>query len=403
MTAEKTGPLVGRRVLDLTRLLPGGFATALLADLGAEVVKVEQPGLGDYMRWKEPRYGSTSAQSWITDRGKSSLAIDLKDPRGLAAFKELAREADAVIESFRPGVMRRLGASYDDLRSLNPRLVYCSISGYGQDGPLAAEAGHDINYVGRAGILSITGPADGRPAIPGVQIGDLGGGALMSLVGLLAALLRARETGEGDHVDVSMTDGAFAWLSVQLGIHFATGVSPGRESALLNGAFPCYNIYGCADGRWLTVGAIEEQFFRALCEAVGRPDLLDTRVEPTAVSLWRELFRERPRREWLEMLDGVDACVGPVNDFAEALADPQLTHRRMTVELEDPVGGRQRQLGTPIKLLNRPARVHGPPPRLGEHSRRYLEMAGLTGTEVDALLREGVAETPETQRLAEYS
>lgn len=384
-----SGPLAGVRVLDLTRLLPGGFATALLADLGAEVVKVEQPGVGDYMRWKRPGIGGTSGQSWITDRNKLSVAIDLKRQGGREAFRRMVRGADIVIESFRPGVMARLGVGYQELRELRPALVFCSISGYGQSGPLVAEAGHDLNYVGRAGLLSITGPSDGRPAIPGVQIGDIGGGGLISLVGVLAALLHARATGEGDRVDVSLTDAAFSFLSVQLGIYFAGGDLPGRESQLLNGRYPCYNVYECADGRFLTVGAIEEQFFAALCEAVGRPELETTRMDPEAMPTWRRLFLERSARDWLGAVAGVDACVGPVNDFAEAVADPQLTHREMVVQAADADGTRHPQLGMPVKLTNHPASIRTPPPQLGEHTRSCLEEAGYTTAEVDRLLAAG--------------
>lgn len=389
-----SGPLEGVRILDLTRLLPGSFGTGILADLGAEVVKVEQPGLGDYMRWEEPRIGAESAKSWVTDRNKRSLALNLKDPRGVEALRRLAERADVVIESFRPGVVDRLGVGYESLREGNPALVYVSISGYGQDGPLVRDPGHDLNYTGRAGLLSITGPADGRPTIPGVQIADLGGGALLALVGLLAALVRARGTGEGDRVEVAMTDGAFAWLSIHMGDHFATGEVPSRERMLLNGFHPCYNVYECQDGKFLTVGAIEPQFFSTLCEGVGRPELVETRLDPDAIPVWRELFATRSRDEWLDLLDGKDACVGPVNDFAEAAADPQILHREMVVELEHPTAGTFRQVGVPIKLRNRPGSVRTPAPQLGEGTRDYLADAGYTETEIDALLADGVAAEP---------
>jgi crotonobetainyl-CoA:carnitine CoA-transferase CaiB-like acyl-CoA transferase len=249
------GPLAGVRILDLTRLLPGGVATGLLADLGADVVKIEQPGVGDYMRWGEPRIGAESAASWVADRNKRSVALDLKQLAAVEALKRLAQHADALIEGFRPGVVDRLGVGYEALRAVNPRLVYCSLTGYGQDGPLAAVAGHDLNYIGRAGVLGITGEADGPPSIPGVQIGDVGAGAMLSALGLVAAVLRARDSGIGDHVDVSMTDGAFAFLSVHLGDFFASGVPPERGRMALNGRDPCYNVYRCADGRYVTVGA----------------------------------------------------------------------------------------------------------------------------------------------------
>jgi crotonobetainyl-CoA:carnitine CoA-transferase CaiB-like acyl-CoA transferase len=389
------GPLEGVRILDLTRLLPGGYGLSLLADLGAEVVKVEEPGTGDYMRWAEPRLGSESAASWVTDRNKRSISLNLKDPRGVEAFGRLVERFDAVVEGFRPGVVDRLGIGYEALRRRNPRIVFCSISGYGQTGPLARAAGHDINYVGRAGILSITGPADGDPAVPGVQVGDLAGGALLAMVGLLTALLRARETGEGDHVDVAMTDGCFSLLSVHLGDFFAGGVPPGREDMLLNGRYPAYCVHRCADGRHLTVGALEPQFFSVLCEGVGRPDLVDTAFQVEALPVWRELFASRTRDEWLETLDGPDTCVGPVNDFAEACADPQIRHREMLVELVHPDLGRVQQVGTPIKLRNRPGAVTAAGPRLGQQTRAYLDEAGYDEAEIDALVADGVAATPD--------
>jgi crotonobetainyl-CoA:carnitine CoA-transferase CaiB-like acyl-CoA transferase len=388
------GALDGVRILDLSRLLPGGFGTGLLADLGAEVIKIEQPGIGDYMRWMEPKVGDESAASWVTDRGKRSVGVDLKSPRGVEVVRRLARTADAVVESFRPGVVDRLGVGYDALREENPRLVYCSISGYGQDGPLRREPGHDLNYVGRAGILSVTGAHNGLPAIPGVQVADLGGGALLALVGLLAALVRAGRTGEGEYVDVSMTDGAFALLSVHLGDYFATGLVPERERMQLNGGYPSYNVYACADGKHLTVGALEPQFFEALCEVVGRQDLVSTRLEPEAVPVWRDIFLTRSRDEWLDLCEGTEACVGPVNDFAEASDDPQLRHRRMVVDVEHPRAGVFRQVAPPVKLREHPAEIGGPPPRLGEGTREFLLEAGYRGEEIEDLIRQGIVSEP---------
>src|SRR3954454_18201335 len=281
MTAA-TSPLAGIRVLDLTRLLPGAFATALLGDLGAEVVKVEQPGGGDPIRAYEPRIGDASGYTWVADRNKRSVALNLRDERGRDALLRLAEGADVLIEGFRPGVMDRLGLAYDAVRAVNPALVYCSLTGYGADGPLALAAGHDINYLGRAGVLSTTG-VDGRPAIPGVQVADLAGGSLLGVAGLLAALVRAQRTGEGDHVDVAMTDGAFALQALNLGARFAGGPPPRRQHELLNGGVPCYNVYACADGRHLTVGALEAPFWRALCKAAGREDFVDSQMDPGAI------------------------------------------------------------------------------------------------------------------------
>jgi crotonobetainyl-CoA:carnitine CoA-transferase CaiB-like acyl-CoA transferase len=387
--AAATGPLAGVRVLDLCRLLPGAFATGLLVDLGADVLKVEQPGIGDPMRVYEPRIGDASAFTWITDRNKRSIALNLRDPRGAEILLRLAADADVLVESFRPGVVDRLGVGYEAARAFNPQLVYCSISGYGSDGPLAPEAGHDLNYVGRAGLLSVTGVGD-RPAIPGVPVGDLAGGSLLGLAGLLAALVQAQRTGEGDHVDISMTDGAFALNALLLGAFFVDGRPPGIESELLNGRFPCYAIYECADGRHVTVGALEQPFWRTLCEAVGRPDLIPTQMDPDALPEWRTLFASRPRDEWLAIVAGRDACLGPVNDLADAVADPQLLHRGMVVELEHPEAGPTPQLGTPIKLREHPASIRCPAPALGASTRSVLEALGYGPGVVDGLVSDGV-------------
>ena len=383
------GPLEGIRVIDLTRLLPGAFATALLGDMGAEVIKVEQPGTGDPMRAYEPRVGDASAFTWVTDRSKRSIALNLRDPLGVEAVRRLARTSAVLVESFRPGVADRLGVGYDALRAVNPALVYCSISGYGADGPLVAEAGHDINYVGRAGLLSVTGTA-GRPAVPGVTIADLAGGSLLGLTGLLAALVRAQRSGEGDHVDVSMTDGAFALQALMLGAYFVEGRDPGIETELLNGGYPCYNVYACADGRYLTVGPLEEVFWRELCDAVERPDLLRTQFDREAIPVWRELFAGRPRAEWLAAFAGRDVCVGPLNTISEATADPQLLHREMVVEQEHPTAGLVAQLGTPVKFRERHAGPRTPAQALGESTAEVLGEIGYSPQEIGQLVEDGV-------------
>ncbi len=391
--ANGEGALTGVRVLDLSRLLPGGFCTALLGDMGADVIKIEQPVRGDYMRWGDPKFGSESAASWVIDRNKRSVSLNLKDPDGVAALIAMVPDAQIVVEGFRPGVVDRLGVGYDDLRAANPAIVYCSISGYGQDGPLRLSPGHDINYVGRAGILAITGPADGLPAIPGVQIADLGAGGLFAAASILAALYRARQTGEGDHIDIAMADGALALLSIHLGDYFASGELPGRERMPLNGRYPCYNVYECSDGRHLTVGALEEQFWEALCAGVGRPDLLPTRVAEEAIDEWRDVFLERTRDEWVELLEG-SACVGPVNDFEEASCDRQLRRRGMIVEQKHPEAGTVSQLGSPVQMRNHPVGVRSPAPGLGVHTRELLAEAGYSAERIDALIDSGAAASP---------
>lgn len=376
------GPLEGIKILDLTRLLPGAFATALLGDLGADVLKVEQPGIGDPMRAYDPQLGDSSAFSWIADRNKRSIALNLRDPRGVEAIHRLARDAHALIEGFRPGVAERLGIGYEALRQVNPALVYCSLSGYGASGPLEREAGHDINYLGRAGVL------DGAP--PRVQIGDLSG-SLMAVSGLLAALLHAQRTGNGDHVDVAITDAAFALHSIHLGAHFTTG----KASDVLSGRYPCYRAYECADGKRLAVGALEPPFWKEICAALERPDLVATQYDASAVGLWEQLFSGRERDAWLELFAGRDTCVGPVNDLAEATADPQLSQRDMVVEFDHPELGPQRQVGIPIKLRERPGALRRPAPVLGEATREALAAVGYEDAEIEQLLADGVAAAPE--------
>ena len=377
-----SGPLEGIRILDLTRLLPGAFATALLGDLGADVLKVEQPGIGDPMRAYAPRVGDSSAFTWIADRNKRSIALNLRDPRGVEAIHRLADQADVLIEGFRPGVADRLGVGYDALHARNPALVYCSLSGYGAGGPLEREAGHDLNYLGRAGVLNGT--------VPAVQVGDLSG-SLMAVSGLLAALVHAQRTGAGDHVDISITDAAFALHSIHLGAHFNAEVAPD----VLGGGYPCYRIYACADGKHLTVGALEAPFWREICAALNRPDLVPTQYDRGAVELWAKLFAGRSRDAWLALFAGRDTCIGPVNDLAEATLDPQLTHREMVVELEHPELGELKQVGLPIKLRERPGGLRRPAPVLGEATRERLEAVGYGEDEIEQLLADGVAAAPE--------
>src|ERR671929_195422 len=266
-----TLPLEGIRVLDLSRLLPGGFCSLLLADFGADVVKVEDTGMGDYVRADEPAFQALN-------RGKRSIRIDLKHPEGRDVFLRLARDADVVLESFRPGVMDRLGVGYARLREENPRLVYCAITGHGQDGPFAARAGHDMNYLARVGLLDLTGEPDGPPIQAAGQIADLGGGALMAAFGILAALRERERSGEGQLVDVSMADGALSWLALVAAKYLADGQVPKRGSIELAGRLVCYRPYACKDG-WVTLGALEPKFWQAWCRGVGREDLIEHQFE----------------------------------------------------------------------------------------------------------------------------
>lgn len=388
------GPLDGVRVLDLTRLLPGGYATLLMADLGADVVKIEEPGKGDYIRWTPPLVGDTSASHIALNRNKRSVTLNLKSDEGRELFTRLTQEADVVIESFRPGVMHRLGIGWEQLSRRNPKLIYCAISGYGQDGPRSQVAGHDANYIGYAGVLSLVGEEGRRPVLPGVQIGDLAGGGMAAVIAVLSALYRRERSGAGDMCDISMMDGAASWLTIHAAAFVGTGEVPEREQMHLSGRYPCYRVYPAADG-WLTVGALEPQFWTALCTALGRDDLLDDafahgKRRDEVVAGLDEIFATKTRAEWMEELEGLDVCVAPVNDLAEALGDEQLRHREMVVEDDLPGIGAWTHIGNPVKVSGSARLVWRPPPGMGEHTAEVLAEIGVDDRRVDELRSAGI-------------
>jgi alpha-methylacyl-CoA racemase len=381
------GALNGIRVLDLSRLLPGGFCSLLLADAGADVIKVEDTGMGDYVRWSPPYYGGDEHQGLGTrsalylalNRGKRSIRLNLKSDAGRDALLRLAEDADVVLESFRPGVLDRLGCGYEALRERNPRIVYCAITGYGQGGPNAARAGHDTNYLALGGLLGLTGSAGGPPVQAAGQIADLGGGGLMGVFGILAALWERERSGEGQFVDVSMTDGAQSWLAMVAAAFLADGRVPRRGEEMLNGGVACYVPYECADG-WVSVGALEPKFWQAFCEGVGRPDLLEHQfAKPGSDAHGRvaEVFRGRTRAEWAAFNDEHDCCIEPVLDLDEALGSELTRAREMVVELDQPHIGPVRLLGMPVKFSRTPGDAARPAPALGEHTEEVLQAAGL--------------------------
>lgn len=367
----------------------------LLADLGADVLKVEEPGKGDYIRWLPPMASNVSAGHVALNRGKRSMTLNLKRPEGVEILKRLVRDADVLVESFRPGVMDRLRAGYDVLAAENPRLVYCAITGYGQDGPYAQRAGHDANYLGYAGVLSIIGDRDGPPVIPGVQIADLGGGGLMATIGILAALAERERTRTGRFVDISMMDGAMSWLSIHAQGSWATGEVPRRGRMGLSGQMACYGVYQAGDGRYVTVGALEPQFWRALCEAVGLPELIERQFagddeQDEIRARLQEVLLTKSRDEWCAELEHLDTCFGPVKDFDEAVRDPHVRARGMVTEVPLPGGGTQPALGNPIRLRGDDAGPLNPPPGIGEHTDEALRAAGYSDSQIEDLRSAGV-------------
>jgi len=397
-------PLSDVRVLDLTRLLPGGFCSLLLADFGAEVLKVEDTRGGDYVRWAPPYYGSDEQQHLGTrsalylslNRGKRSIRRDLKQDAGREALLKLVESYDVVLEGFRPGVLDRLGVGYERMREANPAIVYCAITGYGQDGPNTARAGHDMNYLGLIGMLGLTGQADGPPVQSAGQIADLGGGAMMAAFGVMAALHERRRSGEGQLVDVSMADGALSWLAMVAGRYFCDGAVPARGDLELAGRLVCYLPYEAADG-WVSCGALEPQFWAAFCNGVERPELIEKQFERPGSDAWREvaeIFRSRSREQWKAFNDEHDAMIEPVLDLDEALESELVREREMVVELDQPELGPVRQLGVPVKLSRTPGRPERPAPALGEHTEDVLAEAGFSAEEIAAMVKSGAAAGP---------
>ena len=347
---ERAKPLAGLTVLDLTRLLPGPLATMHLGDLGAEVIKIEDPGVGDYARSMGAMHGDTSYVFQLVNRNKKSLVLDLKDAADKAVLLGLVDSADILVEGFRPGVMAKLGLDYATLSARNPRLVYASISGYGQTGPYAQRAGHDINYLGYAGVLDQIGAAGGAPALSNLQVADLLGGTLTSLVGVLAAVIDARASGRGRQVDVAMTDAALAHAIFPMAEVLAEGETRPRGEDLLTGAVPCYGVYETQDGRHMAVGALEEKFWQLTCDTLGRPDLKPYHLARGAEGAYARaqleaIFRAQPLAHWTAVFDAVDCCVTPVLRLHESLQHPQIQARGMVVE----VGG-MRQFAPPFGL-----------------------------------------------------
>jgi len=382
-----TAPLAGLRVLDLTRLLPGPVATLHLADLGADVIKIEDTGVGDYARTLSAGAapGEDSYFFRIVNRNKRGLCLDLKRPQGVEAFLRLARNADVIVEGFRPGVVDRLGVGYESAKAVNPRIVYCAITGYGQDGPWRERAGHDINYVATAGVLDQIGTAGGPPALPNFQIGDLLGGAMTAVAGILAAVIAAKASGEGRYVDVSMTDAVFAHAYSPLLATLAHGRPRPRGEDHLSGALPGYGIYRTQDGRYLAVGALEPKFWERFCDALDRPDLKPHGFIGGDKASWvrgelEAVIAAQPLSCWERKFDGVDCGVTPVATIDEALLHPQLRARAMVVEHEGLT-----QFGSPFRLSGFDFQVRRSAPAQGEDSAVILGEAGYSEAEITAL------------------
>jgi crotonobetainyl-CoA:carnitine CoA-transferase CaiB-like acyl-CoA transferase len=376
-------PLAGVRVLDLTRYIPGPYATMTLADLGADVVKVE-PREGDPVRALAPAVGEESAAHAALNRGKRSVVVDLRTEAGAEVVRRLAAQADVLVEAFRPGVLARRGLGAKDLLAACPRLVYCSLTGYGQEGPYAARAGHDLTYAALGGFLRAHGE-DGRPVVPGAQVADMTAG-LLTVVGILAALHARERSGRGQHVDVSLLRASLALMTLPLTRSLA-GAGPADE---LSGVYPCYTVYACRDGRALAVGALEPKFWDRLCAVLGKPELASRQWDASkdgARAALSALFASRDRDDWVRALAGEDVCVEPVLDLGELPAHPA----HAGAFWEQPAAGRPvRTVAPPVRLSAAGAPPPRRAPRLGEHTDAVLTEAGLAREHIEKMRAEGV-------------
>jgi len=397
-------PLDGIKIIDLTRLLPGEYCSMMLADFGADVIKVEDTGRGDYGRWAHPMICDTmmedsiSAYFMVLNRNKKSMKLNLKSAAGKDIFLKLAKDADVVLESFRPGVMDRLGVGYEDLKKINPGIIYCALSGYGQDGPYKFMAGHDMNYLAIAGVLGMQGVRGGPPILSGVQMADVCGGGQMCIQGILLALLARVKNGKGQFVDISMLDGAVSLLAQHAGNFFGDGKEPRRGEMNLNGGYACINIYRAGDGKYIVLAALEEKFWEQFCIGIKRENLINDQFagperQLEIIAELQEIIGQKSCVEWIEYFKKFDTCITAVNELKDAFQDPQVLHRQMirpfTYQSRDGEKTIQ-QLGIPIKLSETPGTLRMGPPRFGEHTDEILADLGYSAEEITSFHKNGI-------------
>lgn len=393
-------PLEGTRVLDLSRLAPGPFCTMILGDLGAEVLLVEEAGAGAARRQSAVRHPSDqlgrerAAAYNALGRNKRSVGLNLKDEAARDIFYQLAGFADVVVEGFRPGVVARLGVDYPTLAAINSRIIYCSLSGYGQTGPYSRLVGHDINYISVGGALGIIGWPGTPPAIPLNVIADFAGGGQQAALAIVVALLAREKTGRGQYLDVAMSDGVLSLLAAAASQYFAAGVVPRPGEYLLNGGAPHYNVYETADGGWISLGSLEPWFWENLCRAVGRDDFIphefNQEMYPQIFTAFREIFKTKTRAEWFALLSETDICAAPVYALDEALQDPHNRAREMVIEVEHPHFGPVKQVGIPSKFSETPGSVRSTAPLPGQHTDAVLSELGYDAARIDDLRARGV-------------
>lgn len=404
------------KVIDLTRAGPGPFCTWILGDLGAEVIKIEAPPTTGARRaglfassMDEVR--KRHAIFEVFDRNKKSVGLNLRSEKGRNIFHQLAETADVVIEGFRPGVAKRLGIDYPKIAKINPRMIYCSVTGYGQDGPYCNLPGHDINYISMAGALYLIGEKNGRPVVPLNLIADFGGGGMSAAIGILSALIARNNTGKGQYVDISLTDSVICLLALTTINYFRDGIIPGRGELLGNGVYPYYSTYETKDRKFITLGCMEPWLWENLCREIGRPDLipfhfkLDHLLHPPKGKRWKEVLAiikeillTRTRDDWFDLLSEKDVPVGKVYSLNEVFTDPQVLHRKMVIEVKHPTEGKVKQVGIAFKLSDTPGKVRSLPPLIGENTTEVLAALGYNKQTIDELHKNGVVWSSEVPK-----
>jgi len=389
------GILDGIKIIDMSRLLPGPFCTQMLSDLGADVIKIEDTNGGDYMRWMPPVGKADSGYFLSLNRNKRSMKLNLRAEEGKSVLLKLAADADVLVEQLRPGTMEKLGLGYETLKANNRRLIMCSITGYGQDGPLSNEAGHEINFLGTTGILDLVGYYEGCPALPGIQGAGAGGGSMWAAFSIMAALFAREKSGKGQYIDVSITDSAFALMTLIAGAYFISNKLPSRKEDLLVGGFAWYQVYKTKDDRYIAIAPVEEKFWEDFCNTIDRPDFISIQHDPPQVQerMKQEIsavIAAKTVDEWLDILGPLNICASKVKNLEEAIADEHLNARGMIIEMDHPVEGKVRSLGFPVKFSEQPYSVRTPPPSFGEHTNQILMELGYTEKEIKEMADKGV-------------
>ena len=375
--------LEGIKILDLSRLFPGPYCSMILADLGADVLRIE-----------DRRFAGEGPGMPTVMRNKRHMTLNLKHPQAKDIFYRLAREGDVILEGFRPGVTARLGIDYESIKKINEKMIYCSVTGYGQDGPYRNMVGHDVNYLSFGGVLGLNGEAGGDPVIPPIQVADMAAGGMNAALGIMAALIARQRTGRGQYIDISMLDGIVAMLPFPASLLWGLGRSPRRGDTLLSGRYPCYSVYETREGGFISIGALEPRFWEALCRKLGREDFIPSQYDEEEkreeiFSFLRATFKTKTREEWMEELKDVDVCLGKVLSLEETLGDPQVVSRGMVTDFADPRKGKMRLLSSPLKLSDTPPDIRTAPADFGEHTEEVLGELGFNADQIEELKKSG--------------